>query len=132
MPFELTVHRCVTLGALLNLSEQKLCYTGYKVWKIVTIVTKIKETMHVRVSRTGAGSEQVLKIVVFKKVISDFYDIVSHYCGNGLIYLFLCLSVLTVLYPSQHLALSSFLNFSCLVVKLHFIVILTFLSLITC
>lgn len=89
MPFKLTVHRCVTLGALLNLSEQKLCYTGYKVWKIVMIVTEIKETMHVRVSRTGAGSEQVLKIVVFKKDISDFYDIISHYCGNGLIYLFL-------------------------------------------
>lgn len=89
-------------------------------WKIVTIVTEIKETMHVRVSRTGAGSEQVLKIVVFKKDISGFYDIISHYCGNDLIYLFfLSLSVLTVLYPSQHLALSSFLNFSSLVVKLH-------------
>lgn len=68
MPFELSVHRCVTLGALLNLSEQKLSYTGYKVWRIVMIVTDIKEAMHIRMSRTGSGSEQVLKIVVLKKI----------------------------------------------------------------
>lgn len=52
------------------------------------VVTRIKEDTACRVSRTGAGSEQVLKIAV-KKKNSNFCAIVSHYCGDGLIYLFL-------------------------------------------
>lgn len=67
--FEITVHRCVTLDCL---RDCLISFSRRFIWlqsvKIVTIVTEIKETMHVRVSRIGAGSEQVLKIVVFKKI----------------------------------------------------------------